>query len=236
MVKVSKRSDEMKLVKMKLSEIVLDFELYPRTQVDSTQVRHLKDAIEAGENLPPMIIDGKSKRGVDGFHRHKAYMSVLGPDAEIEVELRSYKNDAELFSDAMQLNARHGNTLSPYDRVRCINRAEALGLTIDQVSGVLGLTVTRVEEIRLGRSAISSDGVGITLKATARHLKGKKVTKKQIEANKKAGGMNAAFYVNQVINLIEGDLIDWEQDYIAQRFTELKRLMTSLDIAGHRAA
>lgn len=224
----------MKLVKMKLSDVVLDFDLYPRSQIDTTHVRHLKDAIEAGEPIPPMIVDAKSKRNVDGFHRYKGYASVLGPDAEVEVEIRSYKNDAEMFADAMSLNARHGNVLSPYDRVRCINRAESLGLTVRQISGALGLTAVRIEEIRLGRSAVGPGGKTITLKSTARHLTGKKVTKKQIEANEKSSGMNAAFYVNQVINLIDGDLIDWEQDYIAQRFTELKRLMALLDIAGHR--
>jgi len=219
---------------IKLSELVLDFDLYPRAQVDSTHVRHLKDAIEAGETLPRIIADAKSKRLVDGVHRYKAYVAVLGLEAELEIEVRSYKSDGELFADAVRLNARHGRGLSPYDRVRCINQGEMIGLTVDQISGALGLTVERVSEIRLGRSATTADGKNVTLKSTARHLSGRKVTKKQVKANEKAGGMNAAFYVNQVINLIEGDLIDWENDYLAQQFAELKRVVENLDIVIQR--
>jgi len=90
---------------IKLADLVLDFEIYPRNDVSSTHVTALVDAFEAGEEIPPIIADAKSKRVVDGFHRVRMH-DRLGHET-VEVELRTYKNEAALFADAVRLNNQY---------------------------------------------------------------------------------------------------------------------------------
>jgi hypothetical protein len=211
---------------MKISEIVLDFDLYPRTQVDGINVRLLRDALESGAVLPPVVVCRKSKRVVDGFHRMRAYRQYYDDDYDVSVDLRDYASDAEIFTDALRLNAHHGKGLSNFDRARAINQSLEFGLTCEAIGEILSLSVKRVEQLKLERAAKTSKGASVTLKSTARHLAGKKITKRQVAANEKASGMNQAFYVNQVINLFEGDLLDWENEYLVQRLTVLKELLS----------
>src|SRR5271155_2464210 len=59
-----------------LSELVLDFDIYPRVDVDTTNVSRIQDAITAKVAMPPLVIDKTSKRIIDGFHRYKAYRHI----------------------------------------------------------------------------------------------------------------------------------------------------------------
>jgi hypothetical protein len=97
------------MTKMKASEIVLDFDLYPRNNLDQSNVRGLMDAMAAGQELPPVVLDKKSKRCIDGFHRVRATLRFLGDDAEITAILRDFQSEKDMFLEAMRLNAHHGD-------------------------------------------------------------------------------------------------------------------------------
>ena len=68
---------------MKASELLLDYDLYPRERIEPFNVNQMIEALTAGRELPPIIVDRKSLRVIDGFHRVKAYQRLHGPDAEI---------------------------------------------------------------------------------------------------------------------------------------------------------
>ena len=78
--------------KMQAAQLVEDFSLYQRSQVDGSHVQRLSEALLAGETLPPIILD-ESGRIIDGFHRRRAVMRAYGDEAEIEVEVRHYANE-----------------------------------------------------------------------------------------------------------------------------------------------
>lgn len=63
------------------------------------------------------------------------------------------------------------------------------------------------------------------LKNTVRHLAGKVLTTKQVDGNVKAGGMNQLFYVNQIVNLLENDLLDFSNMKLIDRLQYLKELL-----------
>ena len=112
----------MKLKKVRLSLLVEDYDFYPRSAVDSQHSRAIEDAIRAGIQVPPIIVEDKTMRIVDGWHRHRALRSIHGDaDPEIQVEIRVYANDGELLRDAGRLNATHGRALTSYDRQRFHN-------------------------------------------------------------------------------------------------------------------
>ena len=75
-----------------IAEVVLDFDLYPRSQIDSQHVSSMCEAERAGAEFPPIVIDKKSKRVIDGFHRYTKQQRVHGPGATIPCVEKTYRN------------------------------------------------------------------------------------------------------------------------------------------------
>lgn len=220
----------MKTSTIKASELVEDFDLYPRGDVDSSHVASIAEALAAGEAMPPVIACKATKRIVDGFHRRRAAIKFGGPDATIEVVFKTYASDGELFLDAMEHNSGHGRRLTSVDAVRSATKAKAFGLDDLVIAKALKMTVERVGALVVDRTAKCGPAI-VSLKQTIRHMAGRKLTKPQQEANRKLSGMNQVFYVNQIITLIENDLLDTENETLMERLQVLQGLMEGLAAA-----
>ncbi len=210
---------------IKVANLVLDFELYPRPQVDSTHVSELVGAINAGADLPPVVYDEKTKKVADGFHRVKAVMRVGGADAEIMGVAKKFKTDRELFAYAMEFNSAHGRRLTPFDRARCLIIGERLKMDTNLIAGALHVTTDNLVGLKTSRMAKGQNSGSSPLKQTIAHMRGKKLTKKQWKANDKLSGMRQSFYVEQVILLIENDLLDRSNEKLLERLQHLKGLI-----------
>ncbi len=226
----------MSLQKVKVSELVFDFDLYPRAEVDSQHIHYMREAYRAGAKLPPPIIDKKSRRIVDGFHRVKMYLKE--EIDEIEVEERSYKSERDIFLDSMHCNAGHGRSLTTFDRAHCVLRADQLGIEPEQIATALCITCEAVGNLRSNRvgnlrANTTNDNkvIQFALKRTIGHMAGKTMSKAQYEANGKLSGMQQCFYVNQIITLIENGLLDKEDERLLERLRVLNELLDELLIA-----
>ncbi len=213
--------------KIKVSRLLLDYEFYPRDRIESFNVNQMAESLRVGLELPPITVDRKSKRVVDGFHRVRAYQKVYGVDSKIPAELKDYKDDAEMFCDAIRLNANHGRQLSSYDRARCIAKAEALKLEPEIIASVLNMTLERMGEMKAQRFATYKMEPRV-LKRTTAFLAGKELSDDEVQYNIKAGGMHQTFYINQVIAMLEADTVNWENPRVS---TALKKLYDLLDKA-----
>ncbi len=216
---------------IRAAELILDFCLYPRNNVDSHNVTNLVDALAAGAELPPVVIDKKSKRVIDGFHRVKAHLKFLGDDAKVEVIEKTYNNEAAMFLDAMKYNASHGAKLDPCDRTHCLIIAESLSIPLDQVAGALHMNVDKLASLKADRTA-TTNGLTVPLKRTIRNMAGKKLTNRQQQANKRLSGMNQAFYANQLIELIESEMLDLEDENLMGSLKKLHELLEGVLIAA----
>lgn len=218
---------------MPIADLVLDFDFYPRSSVDKQHVHYMAEAISAGAELPPVIIDRKSKRVVDGFHRVRAYARLKGPKCKIEVVEKTYRDERQLFLDAMRYNANHGRMLSTYDRVHCLLRCDRLNIRTDDVASALNLTASAIETLRKERvgklvGIRKKNGAPMPLKRTIGHMKGKVLSKEQWEANEQLGGMQQLFYVNQLLMLIDSDLLDKENEALMERLALLGKKISEL--------
>ena len=213
----------------KLSELVLDFDLYPRGKVDSHHAANMVASLEAGSELPPLVIDKKTKRIVDGFHRWRAYKQMYTLDFEVTCIEKTYKNDAELFLDAMRYNASHGRALTPHDMTHCIIKAKKFKLSDHLVGEALHLTTDRIQGLR-GMRIGNVSGRPIALKHTIDHMAGRRLTTKQESANKKLSGMQQLFYVNQLVTLIENDLIDMNNANLLSGLDKLHGLLETVSV------
>jgi hypothetical protein len=213
--------------RVKLIDLVEDFTIYPRMTVDRQNVRSIRDAIAAGRPMAPIVVDRASKRIVDGVHRFRE--AKESDRTEIEVEWRDYPNEAALREDAMALNSSHGRRLSPWDIAHCIEMGKRYKIKAENLAKALGITLARLREIEASREARVLVRPGQTetvqLKRTVTHLVGTELRPVQAEGAAKCGGMMAIYYVNQVVNLLEHDLIDSNNEALAERLTHLARLL-----------
>jgi hypothetical protein len=212
-----------------ISELVEDFSIYPRFSVDQQHVTHLADVLLAGKKLPPILVDKKSKRIVDGIHRKRAYQRAFGDNARVPVLERVFASEKEMVKEAARANAAHGRRMTSIDFVRVILRCEELEIPTEEIAEILQLTVERVNELKLDRTARAEPGsMYVPIKRTIGHMHGKDLTQQQVVANGHLGGMNQAFYVNQLITLIESDLLDKENEQLQERLRKLFELLEAM--------
>lgn len=212
---------------VKISELVLDFDLYPRPSIDSEHVKGMIDAEKTGVKFPPILADKKSKRITDGFHRYRMRQRVYGEDATIEVVLKSYKNEADMIEDAIRLNTQHGKKLSPFDHARCLLIARRVKLSDDRLASALHVPMTKLSDLRT-RKIATTNGTEVPIKVTIAHMAGKTLTRKQAAVVPKLGGMRQLFYVNQVTTLIETDLIDTSNEKLMAGLKRLGQLIRKM--------
>lgn len=212
-----------------VSEIVLDFDLYPRQSINTQHVTEMCEAAKAGVDFPPVVIDRKSKRLTDGFHRHRKAIRLK--ESEIAVVEKTYKNEAEMLLDAIRMNANHGRVLTTYDRSHCIILAGRMKITDNVVATAMSITTDRLKSLRIDRTATVKAGrtiEAVPLKRTVRHMAGRKLTKAQVVANAKLSGMNQQFYVNQLLTLITSGMLDREDEKLMGLLVELRDKITEI--------
>lgn len=206
-------------------ELIFDYALYPRTAVSQLRVTELIQAREAGAQFPPVIVD-QNGRVIDGFHRTSAILRREGAEAPIEIEERQYATEGEAFLDAVRLNTAHGTNLTQYDRVRVVTLARALQVDEDAIAASLHLTPTRLEKLAARRLAQNAAGEPVPLKACVTHLRGRPITENQQQAIKRSAGWSLIFHLNQIMNLIDGDLVEPLSEPVVQKMTAVRDLLT----------
>lgn len=220
-------------MKMKLENLVLDDVLRARSSLDPIAVHRLVQAYEAGARFPPMTVEAGTRRLVDGWTRRAAY-ERLGLTV-IEVIQKRYASEAELFADAIRLNVSHGEPLSSYDLKCAIARLEELGIKRESISEIVRIPAARIDEMVRG-SGVGASGSAVPLKYGLGHLAGQQLTQQQQGALKHYGGQSAAYYVNQLILLLEQDLWPRNQPNFANGMTKLCGLWTAILEADRKVA
>jgi hypothetical protein len=132
---------------MKISELIIDFSLYPREKLNQDNVDRILLALESGlmpSNFPKIIIDKKSRKIVDGFHRKTAFEQFFGPDCEIETIEKNYSSDKDFYLDAVRYNSIHGKNL---DFNFTIKKAIDLKISSILISNSLNITKAYTDKI-----------------------------------------------------------------------------------------
>lgn len=216
--------------KLKAIELVFDWNLWPRYEaedLDSTNLKRMKDALRAGIKLPPVLINKKDYRIVDGFHRTKAALSVFGDGAEIDAEIKDFQNDAEMFLESARLNSIHGLPLSPQDRVHVIIRARRYKIPIPIVAEVLGMDKEKVMSFLESRRAYTKEGESIPLPSGASSLAGKTMSKGQEELVKGINGMKASSNAKILLNELKAGVFIINDNFIVT-LRELNNKITEI--------
>jgi hypothetical protein len=220
------------LAMVRISALVEDFSIYPRHAVDGTHVNRLTESVLAGEQLPPIVVDKPSLRVVDGFHRVRVYRRVLGPEADLQVDLREFAGHAALVSAAVEANTRHGKALDQIDRVRCAVLMRDAGIDQKQIALVLRVRPVVVDRL-LVKVAVAPSGSGgtvpgtdaIALKQAAIHLSGQTLTREQVEVHGMLPGTSLTLLARQLCNALNTGFVDARNERLHDVLLELHQAL-----------
>jgi len=221
------------VTRIKAATLMEDFNLYPRSEVDGAHVAKIVLALEAGEKLPPVIVDEKSHRIVDGFHRTRAVLRHFGDGADIEADLRKWPSEKDMYLDAVRLNARHGKGITGAEQTGAILKAQMFKIEPRAIASSLGITVARVETIlstRVGKIRVGSLSTGkqVPLKRSIGHMAGKTLTLEQAEANDMLPGQDQVLLIRQLVALIENGLLDTESKQVMEQIARLRNALKEI--------
>ena len=195
---------------LNVSEILIDWNLWPRAEVgdlDSTHIQRLKDAISAGAKLPPVIVSKTDYRLIDGFHRVKAYQDLFKEKAEIEAELKTYHSEAEMFIDSIRYNSKHGMPLTPKDRAHVILKARKFQIDAAILSDALGMEKERIQRLFDHRTAKLKDGRTIVLPHGASKLAGQTLDDTQAHFAKTSNGTLPIVHARILLNALNAQAL-----------------------------
>jgi hypothetical protein len=222
---VNKRKENDRMEKIQAAKLVQDMNLYPRHYVNPYHVTTLREALKAGIEFPPVIADRETRKVIDGFHRIAALLRHLGDAVEVAVEWRDYKDEAEMFQDAIRLNANHGQKLYKTDWVRCAAIGEDLGITVEIVADCLSITVEKLEHVCEVRTTANGDRAKSTvLKPGQEKWAGKRLSAKQQAAVRSTFGEIKRFAAVLASNL-EAQLVDLDDAEFVEELVKLKRVL-----------
>jgi len=202
----------MGIKKVKAIELIFDWNLWPRHKaevLDQTNLRQLREALQAGNRFPPIIVSD-DMRIVDGFHRTRAILDVLGEEGKIDAEIRHYENEAAMFLEAMALN-NQGLKLSPLDRAFSFLKARKMKIPVPAIAIALGMPEEKLKTFIAKRSAKTQDGEIIPLPGGAINLAGKVLTESQEHFARHTGGCVPLMYARMFLNALRADALTLDE-------------------------
>ncbi|GEM_PF-4874934 len=137
---------------MRLTEIKLDANLWPRNKEDKETVDHYAEIFE---ELPPITVQKGTGKLIDGWHRFYA-ASKLGV-CEVQVEEVDVPNNL-VFAEAVKRNLKHGVPLKRQERERAILRMSEAGLSTYQIANIIGCHQSTVSLVlKASKTRVVSD-------------------------------------------------------------------------------
>lgn len=98
---------------LSLDAVVWDPSIYPRAKWSTSTIERYVDALEAGDEFPPVIVEEGTMRLLDGKHRLEAHKKAERPT--ILVQQRPIPEGMSAKRYAAMLSARHGDRMSNAD-------------------------------------------------------------------------------------------------------------------------
>jgi hypothetical protein len=216
----------MKTKTIAAASLVEDFSLYPRNTVSDTHVNDLARALSAGESLPPIVAEKGTLRIVDGVHRRRAHIKSFGDEATVEVDLRTYESEAELYLEAVRFNSAHGRKLDRHDQTRIVLRLQELQVEPSAIALALHVPEQEIRTLAI-RVVYDEAGTAVPQKRGLEHLRGTVLRPEQVTAMKSVRSAEVGRLCLELTRLIEHDLVDYEDSRVVDRLMSLNRVLFS---------
>lgn len=220
-----------KIISIPLAQLVEDWNIYPRHALDDVHVNKLLRAIEANTRLPEPIIDNKSKRIIDGWHRCRAWRRYLGDMGIIDVITRDYADEIAILLDAISLNTSHGRPLDKIDYVRCVTLCRERQVDSHQIAAILHRTVREVNRLATDIVRVPPSSTNVIIPGTTqlvpakrpiKHLSGQLLTAEQAAHLPSVPGTSYLMIARQLIDAVKYELANREDVSLQATLVELR--------------
>ena len=216
--------------KVQLRNIVVDPNIQVR-EVESPTVSEYTEAMKAGCEFPPLILEKGTNRLVCGYHRFAAYKHVLEPTEKVNCILEEFADDAAIIRFAAHDNSQHGRPLDTWDKKRILSRLLEYGDSHEDIAKLLGVTISKVEQ--WGHRMILVRGNGdpkpMPVKRSWSHLIGTTCSQEEYDEHARTSlGVSPARLAYDLIVLIKGEKIDTQNPTVMARLKELHEALTQL--------
>lgn len=124
-----------------LADVVLDMDVYPRAEWNQPTVERYVEALNAGDQFPPIVLEAGTNRLLDGMHRYQAHRR-LGR-SEIAAEHHDIPEDATALLYAASLSSRHGDRISGKDAQTIVRKVLTENPEFSAVTAAKYLHITR---------------------------------------------------------------------------------------------
>lgn len=193
------------MARMRVGEVKVDPQFYPRNRLNLLHVVALRGALEAGATLPPIEVNPEGVL-LDGAHRLEAYRNLYGDDHMIEVRVLPLTG-LEALLYATRVNARHGLRLSPQDQARTAHMLLEAGASREDICEALSITRERLEGlirrvVPLGASRDGGEGP-VVLKRPLVRFYGEVPTERLVGVNRVVSGVLAQNLARQLLAHLE---------------------------------
>ena len=219
----------MKTKLLKLSEVVLDEKLYPRSHVDWQTSARYYNALKAGAEFPPITVAVLNKKFilVDGAHRLKAFKDCK--EKFIKAEVLKNLTPQQIYVESIKRNIANGRQFSAQEITQVAVTLEKWKLSQQAISEIVRIPVAQLKPFIAKRlTRITETQEDIILKAPLQHLAGNDIPSAWGIADIQrgmGGSLSQASILGEVIRLIENDLLDLDNKLVAQKFKKLEKLL-----------
>lgn len=216
---------------VKLENIILDDEIYPRSFTDFRTVGTYAEAMRAGAEFPPLVIAKYEDVHylLDGWHRYHAMKQN-----EIEKALVETLDipRSEWYAKSLELNIKNGRPLTQKEKIQAIFRLRREGKDDMNISQMMQLTTDYMHHLIESKAIITNEkiGNGISLKPALAEVKEKIEPKKIVDIERLQrnwSGQKQFNMIQQVIDLIERDLVHVEDERVMERMEKLAKVLSS---------
>lgn len=140
---------------LKIDDIKINPNIYPRGAFDSSVVEAYKMAMDGGAEFPPILVGtingDKSHYLVDGKHRMAA--NERRGEAYISADIRHFENAKDAFMEAVRLNTTHGAPLSWDDRAEAMKKLMAWGIKKERILQIVRIPTSEMFRVKAAMSS-----------------------------------------------------------------------------------
>lgn len=130
----------------KIANLVLDWRVYPRKELDHQVVESYAKALKAGTVFPSIkvgLFKGE-KVVVDGFHRVNS--RILLKIEYVDCSILPFQSEAELFAEAVRANSAHGKSFSEVELKANIRRLQRYKFAVKDIVAMCHVPAAEIKQ------------------------------------------------------------------------------------------
>lgn len=214
----------MKQKLLKIEQVKVDKDVYPRMQVDWVTCARYYNALKSGATFPPITVAklGTQYLLVDGAHRLKSHKD--NKETHIQVEVLEGLDKKGIYLEAVKRNNSHGRQFSTQEVTQICITLEAWNMSEEEISEIVRIPAVDIKPFVAKRmTRISETQEAISLKAPLQNLAGIEVSEDFDQS--RISSKSQLQMLDVVTLMLKNGWIDKDSQIIKEKLIKLYELL-----------